>query len=158
MRSVSHVEAELRDTDRRREQTAHSHREMAHSSFFFFLPYCLTRGILVPQPGTEPRPSAVKVQSPNHWTARGLPLNRWFWLVRPKTEFILRTKKKLEKQRAQWCRATGEEFRFDQVHCRLCLWQKNKEHPFSHTSSCSISWSLCPNSLFCRIPHDFALE
>ena len=35
-RSVSHVEAELRDTGRRHEQTAHSHGEMAHSSFFFF--------------------------------------------------------------------------------------------------------------------------
>ena len=27
--------------------------------------------ILVPQPGTEPRPKAVKVLSINHWTARG---------------------------------------------------------------------------------------
>ena len=27
-------------------------------------------GILVPQLGIEPGPSAVKVQSPNHWTAR----------------------------------------------------------------------------------------
>ena len=30
-------------------------------------------GILVPSPGIEPRPSAVKAQSPNHWTARELP-------------------------------------------------------------------------------------
>ena len=27
-------------------------------------------GILVPRPGPEPVPSAVKVQSPNHWTPR----------------------------------------------------------------------------------------
>jgi len=27
-------------------------------------------GILVPQPGIEPRPSAVRVQSPNHEAAR----------------------------------------------------------------------------------------
>ena len=27
-------------------------------------------GILVPQPGFEPRPLAVKAWSPNHWTAR----------------------------------------------------------------------------------------
>ena len=30
-------------------------------------------GILVPQPGIEPRPSAVRVQSPNHWAAREFP-------------------------------------------------------------------------------------
>ena len=30
-------------------------------------------GILVPQPGIEPTPSAVKVQSPNHWTAKEFP-------------------------------------------------------------------------------------
>ena len=27
-------------------------------------------GILVPQPGIEPMPSAMETQSPNHWTAR----------------------------------------------------------------------------------------
>ena len=30
-------------------------------------------GILVPLPGIEPRPSAVKAQSPNHWTTREFP-------------------------------------------------------------------------------------
>ena len=30
-------------------------------------------GILVPQPGIEPGPSAVKAPSPNHWTAREFP-------------------------------------------------------------------------------------
>ena len=29
--------------------------------------------ILAPRPGIEPTPSAVKVQSPNHWTAREVP-------------------------------------------------------------------------------------
>ena len=29
--------------------------------------------ILVPQPGIKPRPMAVKVSSPNHWTAREIP-------------------------------------------------------------------------------------
>ena len=29
-------------------------------------------GFLVPQPGIEPPPSAVRAQSPNHWTAREL--------------------------------------------------------------------------------------
>ena len=27
-------------------------------------------GILVPQPGIEPAPLALKARSPNHWTAR----------------------------------------------------------------------------------------
>ena len=30
-------------------------------------------GILVSRPGIESGPSAVKVQSPNHWTAREFP-------------------------------------------------------------------------------------
>ena len=30
--------------------------------------------ILVLQPGIEPAPSAMKVQSPNHWTARAFPV------------------------------------------------------------------------------------
>ena len=33
----------------------------------------MTCWILVPQPGIEPAPSAVKMQSPDHWTARGSP-------------------------------------------------------------------------------------
>ena len=35
-------------------------------SFFFFWPHCVTRGILVPRPGIEPGPTAVKVWSSNH--------------------------------------------------------------------------------------------
>ena len=37
---------------------------------FFGLAAC---GILVPRPGIEPRPSAVKAHSINHWTAREFP-------------------------------------------------------------------------------------
>ena len=33
-------------------------------------PCCTAFGILVPRPGTEPRPSAMKAWSPNRWTAR----------------------------------------------------------------------------------------
>ena len=48
---------------------------------FFFWPYCTACRILVPQPGIEPGPSAVKVWSPNHWTARNsfLPPLRGSW-------------------------------------------------------------------------------
>ena len=31
---------------------------------------CTDCGILVPEPGMEPEPLAVRPQSPNHWTAR----------------------------------------------------------------------------------------
>ena len=41
--------------------------------FFFFLSLPVACGILVPQPGIEPRPSAVKMWSINHWTAREFP-------------------------------------------------------------------------------------
>ena len=40
---------------------------------FIFWPCHASCGILVPQPGIEPGPSAMKVQSPNRWTARELP-------------------------------------------------------------------------------------
>ena len=41
--------------------------------FFFFWPHRKACGISVPQSGIEPAPSAVKVQSPNHWTSREFP-------------------------------------------------------------------------------------
>ena len=30
-------------------------------------------GVLAPQPGIEPVPPALEVQSPNHWTSREVP-------------------------------------------------------------------------------------
>ena len=33
----------------------------------------MTCGILIPRPGIKPVPPAVKVQSPNPWTAREVP-------------------------------------------------------------------------------------
>ena len=47
-------------------------------AFLFFSPlwsHHAACGMLAPQPGTEPGPSAVKVRSPNHWTAREFPLH-----------------------------------------------------------------------------------
>ena len=38
----------------------------------------MTCGILVPQPGIEPGPLAVKVWSPNHRTAREFPMPVYF--------------------------------------------------------------------------------
>ena len=42
-------------------------------------------GILVPGPGIEPGPSAVRVQSPNHWTAREVPCPASFLSLPPDT-------------------------------------------------------------------------
>ena len=41
--------------------------------FCFWLRYGAC-GILVPQPGIEPMPSAVKAWNPNYWTAREFPM------------------------------------------------------------------------------------
>ena len=38
--------------------------------FFFFWTHLTAREILVPRPGIEPGPSAVKARGPNHWTSR----------------------------------------------------------------------------------------
>ena len=47
----------------------------------FFLAY-VACGILVPRPGTDPGPSAVRARSPNHWAAREFPrfkiLSLWY--------------------------------------------------------------------------------
>ena len=42
--------------------------------FFIFWPHHAACRILVPWPGIEPTPSAVKVWSPNHWTSREFPV------------------------------------------------------------------------------------
>ena len=39
---------------------------------FFFLLSCASPAVLAPQPGSERGPLAVKAQSSNHWTTRGL--------------------------------------------------------------------------------------
>ena len=44
-----------------------------HVSSSFFWPHQMACGILVPQPGIEPVPLAVKARSPNHWTTREFP-------------------------------------------------------------------------------------
>ena len=41
---------------------------------FLLLLHCAACGILVPWPGIEPRLLAVRVLSPNHWTAREFPM------------------------------------------------------------------------------------
>ena len=56
---------------RRMMELEHYHLATSIIIFFFsFWPWHVVCGILFPQLGTEPRPSAVKAQSPNHWTTR----------------------------------------------------------------------------------------
>ena len=43
------------------------------TALILFWPCHVTCGVLVPWPGIEPIPQAVKVQSTNHWTARKFP-------------------------------------------------------------------------------------
>ena len=46
-----------------------------HLLYFIFWPsYCLACGILVPQPGIEPRPLIVRAWNRSHWTAREFPI------------------------------------------------------------------------------------
>ena len=40
-------------------------------------------GILVPQPGIETAPSAVKALSPNHWTAREFLPYKFWMIIKP---------------------------------------------------------------------------
>ena len=49
--------------------------------FFFFQLYCMACRILVPWPGIEFTPSAVKRQNPNHWTPRKFPTIPCFYSV-----------------------------------------------------------------------------
>ena len=44
-------------------------REEICVSFFFFLPHCWLAVIAIPQSLIEPRPTAVKMRSPNHRTS-----------------------------------------------------------------------------------------
>ena len=46
--------------------------------FFFFWPCHLACGILVPWPGIEPAPLALKVWGPNHWNTREIPPREGF--------------------------------------------------------------------------------
>ena len=50
------------------------HRNKAVTLLLFFgHTACLVFRILVPRPGIEPRPTAMKATSFNHWTTRELP-------------------------------------------------------------------------------------
>ena len=42
--------------------------------YLFIWPQHAACGILLPRPGIEPQPSAVKAWSPNHWTTREFPV------------------------------------------------------------------------------------
>ena len=57
--------------------------------FFFFWLFRMVCRNLLPRPGIEPRPSAVRALSPNNWTARELPLPAtWNQLLFWKKAFI----------------------------------------------------------------------
>ena len=54
----------------------HEDSNLDHSNFFFFFffwPCCVAYEMLVPRPGIEPRPPAVRVQSPYYQTDSEFP-------------------------------------------------------------------------------------
>ena len=57
--------------------------------FFFLLRHAACR-ILVPRAGTEPTPSAVKALNLNHWTAREVPEEVSFKLLKNRKELVFR--------------------------------------------------------------------
>ena len=63
------------DTTERLNWTELNHipNDIEHLLFIYFFLLHIACGILVPQLDIEPVPSAVKVWSPNHWTAREFP-------------------------------------------------------------------------------------
>ena len=54
---------------------------------FVFRTHHEAYGILVPWPGIEPMPSAVKMWSPNHWTSREFPIAHF--ILEPKGKKVL---------------------------------------------------------------------
>ena len=55
---------------------------LAYDPFIYlFIGNLAACGILVPQPGIEPRAAAVKVLSPNHWTTTEVPTWRTLHVV-----------------------------------------------------------------------------
>ena len=93
-------------------------------SFFFFfavvvVPFWLCHmvcGILVPHPGIEPRPPAVAVWSPNHWTTRELP--RFF--------VLFQTAENLPAIQETWVQSLGWEDPLEKgitTHSSILAWR-----------------------------------
>ena len=66
-------------------------------TFFFFLVAPCGLWVLVPQTRIEPRPPIVKVQSPNHWTTRELPIEQITLTSFSKLEIVPPRKPSLEE-------------------------------------------------------------
>ena len=64
---------ELKPTWRYFNDTSNNSIKINVLFFIYFWPHLTACGILVPQPGIERRPLAVKAWSPNHWTFREFP-------------------------------------------------------------------------------------
>ena len=108
-------------------------------SYLFIWPCGMAYEILVPWLGIEPGPSAVDAWSPNHWTARGVPLSI-FNFVRG---FI-------------WCLVTsGSQFIFGSRHPKL--WKRCTCECMSRVLTIDFTvgwavWTICiggsPRSVF----------
>ena len=52
---------------------SHAHKVIPDLLLFFFWPYHMAHGILVPRAGIKPKPHALEARSLNHWTTGEVP-------------------------------------------------------------------------------------
>ena len=92
--------------------------------WYFFWPPRAACGILVPQLGVGPGPSAVKAPSPNHWTAREFPYIYDIFLIDLYWSIIT----------SQYC-------------VSFCCTTKQISHMHTHVPISPPSWASLPSSL-----------
>ena len=91
--------------------------------FCLFCLLCEAYGILVPQPGIKPYPTAVDMQTPNHWTAREFPPNIFkthvfcflYWKFNLPFYLTLELRKYLF---SKWCQTLETTTKFQLVYIR----------------------------------------
>ena len=125
-------------------------------------------GILVPQPGIEPAPSAVKAQSPHHWTARDFPPSSFFTAFYPLHIFstmpfiyLNASNVVILSSRPKYCRIWSP---------KGCFWGKLSGLPLAHVLGhlltpllLTVNWSfsvevICRNLLRLRTRVRFSWE
>ena len=70
---IHHTGCRVASTKRCCPLTPHTVHDSTVFRGFFFWPHHAACEILAPQPGIEPEPPALEVQSLNHWTTREVP-------------------------------------------------------------------------------------
>ena len=91
---------------------------LSHTVFFFFFswPCHVAFRTLVLQPGIKPRPLAVRLWSPNHWTTRKFP-----WFLFKSSNGAKKKKKKKKSPRASVQKSLCLECTFSQCSQNHCF-------------------------------------